>query len=231
MLDNNIMNYFSKKNLLIVEDHYPTRDLLKSTFEMLFQNVYIATNGQECLEQVNYYKPDLVITDIEMPLKSGIECIEEIRAKNYQIPIIIISAYSDDNYLLKAANLHIQGYLLKPLDMDALENTLTKIYNLSHQHKIFKINTNIAYDYSNSLILDGENKNSLTKKENEFLNFLIKNKNKIVSYEELEYELWGKNDEIMSINSLRTLVKKLRSKLPINIIKNISKTGYKYYLE
>jgi len=228
MLDNNIMNYFSKKNLLIVEDHYPTRDLLKSTFEMLFQNVYIATNGQECLEQVNYYKPDLVITDIEMPLKSG---IEEIRAKNYQIPIIIISAYSDDNYLLKAANLHIQGYLLKPLDMDALENTLTKIYNLSHQHKIFKINDNVTYDYSNSLIINGENKNSLTKKENEFLNFLIKNRNKIVSYEELEYELWGKNDEIMSINSLRTLVKKLRSKLPINIIKNISKTGYKYYLE
>lgn len=231
MLDNTILNYFSKQNLLVVEDHYPTRELLKSALEMIFQNVFIATNGQECIEQVKNQKLDLIITDIEMPVKSGIESIEEIRSYNFKLPIVIISAYSDDEYLLKAANLGIQGYLLKPLDMDSLENTLTKIYNLAHPQDIVRINENISYDFLNSQILNNIEKINLTKKENNFLKFLIDNKSKIVSYDELEYELWGKNDEVMSINSLRTVVKKLRAKLPVNIIKNVSKTGYKFYLE
>jgi len=231
MLDSNIINYFSKKILLIVEDHYPTRDLLKSTLEMLFKKVLVATNGVECLEQVKYQKPDLLITDIQMPKKDGIECIEEIRSEDFKLPIIVISAYSDDVYLLKAANLNIQGYLLKPLDMEELEHTLTKIYNLFHSNSSIEINNELSYDYSNSVIIYQKNEILLTKKENGFFKILIENKTKIVSYEELEYELWGRNDEVMSINSLRTLVKKLRSKLPINIIKNISKTGYKLYLE
>lgn len=232
MLDSNIINYFSKKTLLIVEDHYPTRDLLQSTLEMLFKKIIVATNGIECLEQVKYQKPNLLITDIQMPLKDGIACIEEIRANDYKLPIIIISAFSDDNYLLKAANLNIQGYLLKPLDMQELENTLTKIYNLSHHNNSsIEIYNEITYDYSNSVMIYKGKEILFTKKENDFFKILIDNKNKIVSYEELEYELWGRNDEVMSINSLRTLVKKLRSKIPINIIKNISKTGYKLYLE
>lgn len=231
MLDSNIINYFSKKTLLIVEDHYPTRDLLKGALEMLFKKVLVATNGIECLEQVKYQKPDLIITDIQMPLKDGLECIEEIRFKHYKLPIIVISAYSDDTYLLKAANLNIQGYLLKPLDIGELEKTLAKIYNLFYNNLAIELTSELFYDFSNSKLNYNTDEILLTKKENDFFKILIDNKNKIVSYEELEYELWGRNDEVMSINSLRTLVKKLRTKIPINVIKNISKTGYKISLD
>lgn len=227
MLDSNVQNYFLEKTVLIVEDHYQTRELLKSTLEMLFKKVLIATDGVECIEQIKNQQLDLIITDLQMPFKSGIECIEEIRTQNNQIPIIIISAYSDEDYLLKAANLDIQGYLLKPLDIEVLESTLTKIHTLAYPNKIFIINEELTYDYENSVIIFNGVDIRLTKKENDYLKILVDNINKIVSYDELEYNLWGKNGEVMSINSLRTLVKKLRAKLPINIIKNISKTGYK----
>jgi len=231
MLDSNIINYFSKKTLLIVEDHFTTRDLLKLTLEDFFKKIIIATNGLECIDQIKLQKPDLLITDIQIPLKSGLECIEEIRRENLQIPIIVISAFSDDDYLLKAANLDIQGYLLKPLDIEKLEKTLKKIYSLSHQNAQVEIIKGLQYDFFNNTIKYEDTDILLTKKENDFFNILIKNKDKIVSYKELEYELWGRNEEVMSINSLRTLVKKIRAKLPLNIIKNVSKTGYKLYLE
>lgn len=231
MLNNQERNYFKTQTVLIAEDHNPTRNLFKQLLEDFFNKVIIATNGLECLEKVKYESPNLLITDIQMPKKSGIECIEHIRTQDYNLPIIVISSFSNDEYLLKAANLDIQGYLLKPLDINTLEKTLSKIYNYSNNNSPFEITSTLCYEYSNSLLIFNNQKIPLTKKENDFLHILIQNKDIIVTYEDFEYELWGKNEEVMSLNSLRTLVKKLRIKIPTNFIKNVSKTGYKFSIE
>ncbi len=204
MLESGVLNYFSKKTLLIAEDHTSTRELLRSTLKSFFKKIITATNG--------------------------IECIEKIRAINCNLPIIVISAFSDEQYLLKAANLYIQGYLLKPLDLEALESALGKIARREFKDAKFDITPDMTYDYINSTVCYKSTEIPLTNKENEFLHLLVKSKGSLIPYHQIEYEIWEKNAQIMSINSLRTLVKKLRSKLPVDIIKNVSKTGYKFSL-
>ncbi len=216
--------------MLIAEDHTSTRELLRSTLKSFFKKIITATNGIECLEQMKSGKPDLLITDIKMPFTNGIECIEKIRAINCNLPIIVISAFSDEQYLLKAANLYIQGYLLKPLDLEALESALGKIARREFKDAKFDITPDMTYDYINSTVCYKSTEIPLTNKENEFLHLLVKSKGSLIPYHQIEYEIWEKNAQIMSINSLRTLVKKLRSKLPVDIIKNVSKTGYKFSL-
>jgi DNA-binding response OmpR family regulator len=221
-----IKNYFKNQTVLIAEDHTETRELLVDILSDIFAEVISVKNGLECLDEVEYSKPDILVTDIRMPKFDGISSIEEIRKYNYSLPIIIISSFSDEEYLLKALNYNIQGYLLKPLDIDILENALVKIYNLKNSNS-FEIAPDLEYDYENLQLIYNETKISLTYKENELLNILINKKGNVVLYNELEYELWEKNNEIMSFDSLRTLVRKLRNKIPIDIIKNVSKKGYK----
>jgi DNA-binding response OmpR family regulator len=221
-----IKNYFKNQTVLIAEDHTETRELLVDILSDIFAEVISVKNGLECLDEVEYSKPDILVTDIRMPKFDGISSIEEIRKYNYSLPIIIISSFSDEEYLLKALNYNIQGYLLKPLDIDILENALVKIYNLKNSNS-FEIAPDLEYDYENLQLIYNETKISLTYKENELLNILINKKGNVVLYNELEYELWEKNNEIMSFDSLRTLVRKLRNKIPIDIVKNVSKKGYK----
>lgn len=226
-----VKRFYESQKVLIAEDHDATRELLKKTLSEFFMEVIESINGNDCLEKLQSYDPDIVITDLQMPLCNGIETIEKIRARNKKIPIIIISAYKDDEYLFKAANLDIQGYVLKPLDIDLLEEKLTKIYELHHDLE-YKLADGMYYSYENSQINNKGEIINLTFKENEFLNMLILKSDSVVQYDLLEYELWTKYDEIMSYNSLRSLVKKLRTKLPCeNLINNVSKQGYKIIIQ
>lgn len=224
-MDDSVIHYFKQKTILITEDHPETRTTLESFLKVLFKETITAENGNDCLEKVEYYKPDILLTDIRMPELDGLETIKKIRQTDHTLPIIIISAYNTVEYLFQASNLDIQGYLLKPLDIEDLNNILIKIYN--HDNIWIELPNQLRYSYVNSSLIYQSSFISLGHKENEFLNILIKNKGAVVSYEVLEDYIWGKDNESMSFDSIRTLVKKLRKKLPIDIIENVSKSGYK----
>lgn len=121
-------NYLKKSTLLYVEDEDEIREFLKKRLERKVKKLYIAKDGAEGLESFCENRPDFVLTDVTMPNLNGIDMAIKIRELDPKIPIIIMSAHSDTSYLLKAIELGVDNYLLKPIDKTklykALENSI-----------------------------------------------------------------------------------------------------------
>lgn len=222
-------NFFKNKTILIVDDDNDAIEEIYDILNKYFKNVITASNGLECIEYLEYYKPDILLTDIKMPKFSGLEAIEKIREHDYEIPIIVMSAHHDEEFLYKASNLDVQGYVFKPIDVSLLKRILKKISNRHSKinSETIKINNEVEFDKESSLIILNDQNIPLASKEKELLNLFIKKSGQTVSYETIENEIWDKNDEVMSAASLRTLIKNLRQKIGKDLIKNISKVGYR----
>jgi len=112
--------------LLYVEDDEVIRTFLSKRLEPRVKKLYLAKDGQDGLAKFKEFQPDIVLTDVTMPLMNGIEMSEEIKKIDENIPIIIASAHNDSKFLLDAIALGIDGYLLKPIDKRKLFETLEK---------------------------------------------------------------------------------------------------------
>jgi len=215
-------NKFKDFAILYIEDDDGIRDINLNTFRRMFKSAYEAKDGEIGYEIYLQKKPDIVITDIKMPKMDGIELSKKIRENDDKTKIIITTAFSDEKYLLEAVELNLERYLVKPLTnrnlLPALEKAISTI------EKKFYITKTFYYDFKTSLFYFDNKVISMTKKELLFLSLLLKNKNRIVTYEEIEEEVWG--CECMSIKSLRTTIGTLRKKIPFNAIHNISNMGY-----
>jgi PAS domain S-box-containing protein len=130
--------YLKKINLLYVEDDDSTREELEFFLQKKVNKLIVAKNGQEGLELFEKHNPDLIITDIQMPILNGIKMIKEIKEKNPNIPVVIITAFNDTDYLFEAIKLNVTNYLTKPLNLYNLSDTLIKIsknINLENENR------------------------------------------------------------------------------------------------
>ena len=114
-------------SVLYVEDQIDIQEEFVDILSLYVDEIHVASNGQEGLEGYQTHLPDIIITDIQMPLMTGLEMVEKIRAKDQDIPIIVTSAYEDSEYLLDAINMGVEHYLLKPVMLDKLQNHLERI--------------------------------------------------------------------------------------------------------
>lgn len=117
-----------KIKLLFVEDEDDLIEIIDDTLTKLKANFLTASNGQEALEII--YKNDdidVIITDINMPIMNGLDMIRELQKKNIHIPIIIMSAHTELDYLNKAKELGVEEYLLKPFDFIKFIELLTEL--------------------------------------------------------------------------------------------------------
>jgi two-component sensor histidine kinase len=103
-------------SLLFVEDNETIRALYQRRLSKRVQQFFVAENGQEGMEIYREHKPDLVITDISMPIMNGLEMIRNIKEFDPEVNVIVMSAYSIKEYFLEAINLGVNGYLVKPVD-------------------------------------------------------------------------------------------------------------------
>ena len=132
-------------SVLYVEDDENLRLETNKILERIFDNVDVSCNGEEGLESFQKNNYDLVITDVEMPKINGIEMSKSIRLINNEVPIVIISAYSSSNYFIDAISIGISYYILKPINMPHLVDTLyaaTKNIidkQLAHQYRLNEI--------------------------------------------------------------------------------------------
>ena len=111
---------FKDFTLLCVDDDQAVLDILTKSFQKLFKHIYTASNGLEGYKLYETYNPDILITDITMPICDGLELIEKIRQTNNKIPIYITSAIEDSETLLKSINYGVSGYIIKPIDIKQL---------------------------------------------------------------------------------------------------------------
>lgn len=125
--------------ILVAEDESEMRNLLVKYIKNTqpdFKVIGSAVNGKEALELTEQCRPDVVITDISMPVMDGIEFLQEVNARNIPIKVIIISGYDEFAYAKKAIVLGASDYLLKPFDPMELDEVLNKIKNEFDKQKI-----------------------------------------------------------------------------------------------
>ncbi len=216
---------FKDLNILYAEDEDFIRENVVEALEFMSINVTAVTNGEEAYEEYLKIKPDIIIADIEMPKMDGLELAQKIRKIDNDTQIVIATAYTNTEYFVKAVELNLVKYLLKPITLiDLKETLLICLNNIKGSKNIKYFNENDFYDFKEqNLIVDGLEK-KLDFHERQFLELLLKYSNHMVSYEQIEVTIW---EEGMSSAALRSFVRNLRQKLPKDVIVNISKTGYK----
>jgi YesN/AraC family two-component response regulator len=213
----------SQYTVLYVEDEPLIRDNIAEILSTFFDKVYLAQNGIEALNLYKSNQIDLIISDISMPKLNGLDLVKQIREKDQDINFILTTAFTDQEYLLDAIELNIIKYVIKPLNstklLDALSKFLDKVEN-----PVVKVSESIYFDNKNIELIYDEEKISLTNKESKFIT-LLSSTNGVVEYSILES---GLNDfNITSIGAIHTLVKKLRKKIPVDLIQTVQGIGYK----
>ncbi len=218
-----LIDVLKEFTVLITEDDDEVRRRLKNTLGFYFKHVYEAHNGNLAYELFLSKKPDLLISDIEMCDGDGIELVKKIRKTNLHTPIIILSAYSKEEYLLKLINLKIDQYILKPTTNKELFEAISTALNTQNS-TILPLGLHVKLNASNNTILHKNEEIILRKKEKDFLELLYQNKNNITRYAIIQEYIWG--DKVMTQDALKTFIKELRKKLPVQIIENIIQEGY-----
>ena len=224
-MKNDFINKLTAFNVLYAEDEDGIRNNIDEILKHLFKEATHAKNVSEAYKKYLEHTPDLIITDIKMGNETGIDLIKKIRKSDSKIRIIITSAHTDLDYLLQATELHLIKYIVKPITEDKLMEALEAFVNSYDDNKIYNLIPNWIFDSSKSIISNGNEEFTLTKKESNFLKLLI-TKNRIITYEELEGNIWDE-DSIMTSNAMRLFIKNFRKKLPENFLKNIQGVGYK----
>ena len=117
-------------NILLADDHRMVREGLKQLLETDSEINVVAEagDGYECLNLTNKTKPDIVLLDINMPVMNGIEALQEIRKKKLKTKVIILTVHNEIEYLLRAVDIGIDGYVLKDSDAHELIRAVTSVY-------------------------------------------------------------------------------------------------------
>ena len=210
-------------SILCVEDKNGIREMVVSTLKYYFNEVYEACDGNEGYELYEYYKPKIVLTDIQMKDCNGLELVKKIREKDNDTLIIMLTAHSNEEYLMELINLNINHFILKPLNLKKLNVALEK-YLQKAIKPILLFEDLILDSQKRELIYKNEVIIPLRKREKDFLHLLYNKHGSILKYEEIEFELW--NDKEMTSHALKSFIKELRNKMPVNVIKNVPQEGY-----
>ena len=219
--------------VLLVEDEKKLASLLKDAVGNYFYDFETAQNGEEGIEKFLLLKPDIVITDITMPKMTGLQMASKIKEINENIPIIILSAFSDTDKLINAIDVGVVKYFIKPFDPDELLEYIDKL-TLQMQSKIIQLYGGYSFNKATASLYKDQKYIHLSKKERLFIGLLLEAdtndswQSKIITNKFIKNTLWG-NQEITDAG-IRAFIKRLRAKTSKNLIKNIKGKGYKIEL-
>lgn len=219
-----------KDTILVVEDEYDIRELLKEFLTEAGYDVVTAEDGLDALEKFKSFNYNLIILDIMLPKIDGYVLCEIIR-KESNVPIIMLTALDSEENQLKGFDLNIDDYITKPFSMKVFLKRVEAV--LRREKKILddtiisqEINyKNIKVDTNAFLVFVDGNKIDLTIKEYELLIMLLKNRGKVLSRENLLSTLWG-YDYYNDSRVIDTHIKNLRKKLNLDFIETIRGVGY-----
>ncbi|MDO4691078.1 MAG: response regulator transcription factor [Fusobacterium sp.] len=219
--------------ILVVEDEKDlnsviTRHLKKNNFSV--DSVF---NGEDALDYLNYENYDLVILDIMMPKISGYEVVETLRANQNDTPVLMLTAKDSIDNKVKGLDLGADDYLVKPFDFNELLARIRAIIrrkygNISNQIII----DDLVLDISKKTVKRAEQEIELTGKEYEVLEYLMQNKNHILSREQIREHVWDFDYDGES-NIIDVLIKNIRKKIDINDAKPLisTKRGLGYVIK
>ncbi|MBU1643437.1 response regulator [bacterium] len=213
--------------LLYVEDEEDVRRNAVEYLKRVVKEVYEAKDGKEAIAVWHVEKPDIIITDINMPRLNGLDMARYIRSKDQDVQIIIATAHTGTEYLMQAIELNLVKYLIKPITKEKLLEALGQSLKKIEDQKKFSVQLSPQCSYNAyTQIIECQNEQiRLTKNEILFMDLLAHHANQTISYQEIEDTIWP--FEGMSQDAIRSLVRGIRKKLPEGAIENISGVGYK----
>jgi len=221
------LDLLSDKVVLYAEDEAGIRDVIAEILEFFFHKVIAVKDGDEALEQFEMTPPDVLIFDICLPKMDGLDVIQKIRKRHKNIPVIILSAHAEHEYLWRAVELKITKYLVKPFKKEDMEEALRLCCEelSSHQESV-NLNDMSVYHASKKVVVVDGIAYKLSKSESRLFEYMLEHKNKVISCEQIEEYLWGYDREPHTNEAIKALIKELRKKIGKNIIKNIYGLGY-----
>lgn len=155
--------------VMIADDHVLMREGLKQLLEFdgSIKVIAEAADGVECLESLKTIKPEVLLLDINMPNKNGIEVLKEIRENDIDIKVLMLTVHNEVEYLLKAIDIGVDGYILKDSESAELKKAINYVYNGESY-----IQSSLIPSLNSRLVnrdMDKEKIESLTKRELEVL--------------------------------------------------------------
>ena len=211
----------NKPFLLVVEDDHAVRNLITTTLETQDYKYHTAVNGNQALMEAVSQHPDIILLDLALPDIDGVDVIKKIRTWS-NVPIIVISARSEDQDKIDALDAGADDYLTKPFSVQELlarlRVTLRRISytnSIAEQEKSIFVNGGLKIDFaSGCAYIDGKELH-LTPIEYKLLCLLARNIGKVLTHKFILKEVWGSTLE-SDIASLRVFMATLRKKIEQN---------------
>jgi DNA-binding response OmpR family regulator len=214
--------------ILLMEDDPVLGDIVSSYLRAYYEVIH-AFDSKEAQEYIDENRFDLFIFDINVPGKSGVELLEELRSFNNTTPAIIVTAYEDTKHLKKAFDAGAHDYIRKPFELEELKLRIEKARVLFHieQDVPIKLSEGLTYYPRKHCVADKDKETKLRPKEVAILNYFIAHPKRLISQEELIQNIW-EFDELPSDATLRSYIRKLREAIGDKKIVTQRGMGYRY---
>ena len=180
--------------ILVAEDEQQLSHVLSSAMTASGYQVDIANNGQEAVEQAKENAYDVIILDIMMPVKSGLEALKEIRATGNRTYIMMLTAMGEEDDKVTGLDAGADDYLTKPFSFKELLARLRSRQRRDDSYQVDVLEFGDLTLNGNDQSLESHNSISLTNRENRLLQYFILNANKELSANELINHVWDENE-------------------------------------
>ena len=208
-------------NILLLEDNKKLNDTITKRLEMKGYKVENCYDGIQAIEKIADGFSCFVL-DINVPNIDGIKVLKKIREYYEEVPVIIISASVELNDIKQSYDFGCNDYLKKPFFIDELEIKIEKLCGI--QDEFIHFDKDCYFDFKSSLLIINKKEQRLTKKERLLMNLFLTKKNQVLSYETIENYVW--EGSFASLESIRSLIRRLRKVLIHDYIQTVVDTGY-----
>jgi len=210
--------------IAIVEDNKTFADQLQSVLQKEKYETEVFYNAASFLNNFSD-KIDLVLLDISLPDKNGLEVLNSLRELQYNLKVIFISSHTDIEYLKKAYKLGCEDYIKKPFDLEEALLKIERIKKLVEPDDVIVMG-NYKFDLKNYLVYLDSQELKITKKESKLLKIFLANVDKVVTFEYLNNKIW---DGGVVTNTIIVSVLRLKTKLKLENLQNVREVGYIFH--
>ena len=212
--------------ILIVEDEDMIREGISDYLTDCGYETIQAADGLEALEQFSNHQVALVLLDIQMPKLNGLEVLSKIR-KSSQVPVLMLTAFQDEEYKMSAFAALADGYLEKPFSLSLLKVRVDAIFKRYYDTgRIFTYReTEVDFDSYSAKVAGQEV--AVNAKELEILDYLVKNEGRALTRSQIIDAVWKMTDEVPFDRVIDVYIKELRKKLDLDCIFTVRNVGYK----
>ena len=199
--------------ILVVDDEPPIRRLLHTGLGTQGYAIVEAENARHAVERLATNKPDLIVLDLGLPDRNGLELLRDLREGGIEIPVVILSSRTDESGIVQALELGADDYVTKPFSMNELiariKTALRHRLQVQGERPIFRVD-DLSIDFVRRIVKMRDNEVKLSPREYEVLRALVKHAGRVLTHDALLSEVWGGS---VDVQNLRVQIRQLRQKI------------------